>query len=92
MNTQIAEECGKLSEEEQITFPEVIERLTKAGIESYTANLLVPNKIYIGGNKSHEMRMSIKAELHVAATFNQESVVQALRAIQSNQIGYTATA
>ncbi|MFV0341079.1 MAG: hypothetical protein ACK5MA_10730 [Parachlamydiaceae bacterium] len=38
MSFAVAEECGKLSEEEKISFPEVISRLAQSGIESYTVN------------------------------------------------------
>jgi uncharacterized protein YbcV (DUF1398 family) len=88
MNIQIAEECAKLSAEEKITFLEVVARLDKAGIESYAANMLVPNIIYYAGNKTHEVPLTIKAELVVGVIFNQDNIVQALRSIQANKIGY----
>lgn len=88
MNIKIIEECTKLSEEEKITFPEVVERLDKAGIESYVANMLVPNKIYYAKNEAYEVPFSIKAGLEIAEIFNQDKIVQALRAIQGKKIGY----
>jgi uncharacterized protein YbcV (DUF1398 family) len=88
MNINIVEECAKLSEEEKITFPEVVERLNKAGVESYAVNMLVPNKIYYAGNKAHVVPLKIKAALNVAADFNQDHIVQALHDIQSKKIGY----
>jgi uncharacterized protein YbcV (DUF1398 family) len=88
MNIKVAEECSKLSEEEKITFPEVISRLDKAGIESYIANMLMSNKIYYNQNEAHEVHLNIKAERKVAAAFNRDNVVQALRDIQAQKIGY----
>lgn len=88
MNYQIVEECTKLSEEGKITFPEVVGRLDKAGIESYAANLLVPNKIYYAGDESHEVSLKLKADRKVGAAFKQEDVIKALRAIQGSQIDY----
>src|ERR1700722_7449479 len=88
MNIKVAEECTRLSDEEKITFPKVVARLDKAGIESYVAKLLVPNKIYYAGNEAHEVPVNIKAELKIAAAFNQDSIVQALRASQEKKIGY----
>lgn len=88
MDIKVAEECSRLSTEEKITFGEVVGRLDKAGIESYIANLLVPNKIYYAGNEAHETSLNIKTEQKVSATFNRDNVVQAIRAIQANKIGY----
>ena len=88
MDIKVAEECSRLSIEEKITFGDVVGRLDKAGIESYIANMLVPNKIYYAGNEAHEVSLNIKTERKVAATFNRDDVVQALRAIQANKIGY----
>jgi uncharacterized protein YbcV (DUF1398 family) len=88
MDIKVAEECSRLSAEEKITFGEVVGRLDKAGIESYIANMLVPNKIYYAGNEAHEVPLNLKIERKVAATFNRDNVVQAIRTIQANKIGY----
>ncbi len=88
MNFQVVEECTKLSDEGKMTFPETVMRLDKAGIESYAANLLVPNKIYYAGNESHEVSFKLKGGRKVGAAFRQEDVVKAIRAIQANQIDY----
>lgn len=83
-------ECTKLSDEEKITFPEVVLALQKAGIESYVANLLVPNKIYFAKNESFETAVKVTFPLKVGPTFNQDLVIEALRAIQSQKISYQA--
>ena len=88
MNIEIAEECSRLSDKDKITFPEVVARLAQSGIESYAANLLVPNKIYFAGNESHSIPLKLKGERKVANVFKQEGVVEALRAIQGGKIGY----
>lgn len=88
MNYEIAAECTKLSEDEKITFFEVIMRLDKGGIEAYQANLLVPNKVYYQANEAFEVPLNIKSQANVVAPFDQERVITALRSIQSKEIGY----
>lgn len=88
MNIQVVEESVRLSTEEKITFPEVVDRLEKAGIESYMANILASNTVFYEEQETYEVPLNIKAERNVATTFNQENIVQALRAIQAKKIGY----
>lgn len=88
MNTQVVEECVRLSTEEKIIFPEFVNRLDEAGVESYVANMLAPNAVFYEEQEAYEVPLNIKAERNVAAAFNQENIIQALRAIQSKKIGY----
>lgn len=88
MNYEIAAECTKLSEDERITFFEVVMRLDKGGIEAYQANLLVPNKVYYQDNEAFEVPLKVKSQANVIAPFDQQRVIKALRSIQSKEIGY----
>jgi uncharacterized protein YbcV (DUF1398 family) len=88
MNTKIAKECSKLSEEEKITFPEVIAFLDQAGIESYVTNILVPSKIYYAENEAYETPLNYKVKLEVAHFFNQKDIEEAVFSIQANKITY----
>lgn len=88
MNCEVAEECTRLSEEEKISFLEVVMRLEKEGIEGYQANLLIPNKVYYQGIEAYEIPLRITSKARVLYDFDQDKIVKALQAIQSKQVGY----
>lgn len=88
MDINTVEECTKLSDEGKMTFPEAVARLDKAGIESYVTHMLVPNKIYCAGNEVYETPVNFTSELKVASQYNEEKLIQALRAVQSHKIDY----
>ncbi len=87
MHYDVANECTILSDEEKITFPEVIHRLMKAGIELYYADLLHSSKTYYAGNTAHAVAC-LKKHGKVADSFNSEGVVRAIKQIQSGEIKY----
>jgi len=84
---EVAKECTRLSDEEKITFPEVINRLTQAGIELYYADLLAPSKTYYANNTSYTVACSFQSK-NVADSFDREGIVNAIRQTQSGQIQY----
>src|SRR5689334_16388277 len=88
MNYKVAQECTLLSEEEKITFPEVVNRLDKADIELYYVDLLAESKTYYSNNEAFVVPFSIKSDIKVGSVFNADHVEQALRLIQSGQIKY----
>lgn len=88
MNFEVAKECTILSDEETITFPEVIQKLAEAGIESYIADLLTPNKTYFAENIAYTVPCLTKAPREVSAIFDTAGVITAIRAIQSGKIKY----
>ncbi len=45
----VVREMSKASDEERITFPEVVKALMKVGIERYHADLIVGRKTYTKG-------------------------------------------
>jgi len=87
MNHEVVKECTNLSDEEKITFPEVVRRLAEAGIELYYTDLLAPSKTYYANNTSYTVECSFQSK-KVADTFNREGVIDAIRKIQSGQIQY----
>lgn len=88
MNYEVAKECTILSSKEQISFPEVVHRLSQAGIESYYADLLSSTKTYYAGNIAFtdDIKLNFKAE--VSDTFRTEDVINAIRQIQLEEIQY----
>lgn len=88
MNREVAAECTMLSDQEKISFPEVVMKLSKEGFDAYQANLLIPNKVYYHGNEVCEVPLHLKGKPAAVGQFNEEKVVKALRSIQSQQIGY----
>jgi uncharacterized protein YbcV (DUF1398 family) len=87
MNHEVAKECTHLSDEEKITFPEIIHRLSEAGIELYYTDLLAPSKTYYANDTSYTLDCSFQSK-KVADIFNFEGVIDAIRQIQSGQIQY----
>ena len=87
MKFKIAEECSQLSDNEQITFPEVVKRLMDAGIDSYYVDLVAHTKIFYADNQSY----SVKGQHHpapIADNFSAQDVVAAIRQIQQGAIKY----
>ncbi len=88
MNNEVAKECTILSDEEKITFPEVIQRLSQAGIELYYADLLASKKTYYAHQTAYTVDCLPTSKHEVSSFFNQEGVINALRLIQSGKIQY----
>lgn len=87
MKFKIAEECSHLSDNEQITFPEVVKRLMDAGVDSYYVDLVSHTKTFYADNQSY----SVKGSHHAAPigdAFNGQKVVNAIRQIQQGAIKY----
>lgn len=88
MNTQVIDECKKLSLEGKITFPEVIKRLGSVGAERYIMDLVGMRSLCFG----------IQDEVHVSTVdfegpkvsfhFDSEKVQEAIREIQNLRIDY----
>src|SRR5688572_23895805 len=88
MDTNILNECGRLSLEGRITFPQVVARLAQTGVERYRADLVRLEKTYYDApGASHVERMDI-ARLAIGATFSQDDIVTAIRLSQQGAIDY----
>lgn len=84
----VVEECTRISDEERVTFGEVVGRLDAAGVERYHADLLRDDKIYyMPDGSSHRTPNHALAEAP-AAGFSAEGVEAAVRAIQQGRIKY----
>lgn len=85
---KVMQECTDASDQERITFPEVVAKLARAGVERYHADLLRAEKIYyMPSGESHRVQAGqIKAA--PVATFSADGVAAAVRAIQQQQIKY----
>ena len=91
METKIIEalqECTDGSDQERITFPEVVMKLMQAGVERYHADLLRAEKIYylLSGESLRVAAGPIEAT--PANDFVAAGVEAAVRAIQHQKIQY----
>lgn len=90
MDIAILQECTEASDQERITFGEVVGRLIKAGVERYHADLLRHEKIYyMPDGRSHLMACAA-IEKRPADAFSPEGVSAAVRAIQTGKTKYRA--
>lgn len=85
----VVRELTRATDEERITFPEVVKALMEAGVERYHADLLTGTKTYYMPDGSYEI---VQCNLHGAAAlaFSSAGVESAVRAIQQGEIGYGA--
>ncbi len=84
-------ECGRASDEERITFPEVVAKLAAAGIERYRADLVRGERVYfLPDGASVVQEAHAKPGAAAALAFSAEGVARAVRAIQRGEIAYNA--
>ena len=84
----VLEDCTKGSDQERLTFPEVVAKLMAVGIERYHADLLRSDKIYyLPDGSSHRIPAHVIDET-AAISFDASGVDAAVRTIQSGQIKY----
>ena len=88
MDYSIAKECTFLSEQEKITFPEVVQRLAKAEIEFYYADLVAQSKTYYGKHEAFVIPCLKNLEKEGDHQFNADKVAEAIRLIQMGKIQY----
>lgn len=89
MNTQVADRCSKESLEKNLPFPEVVRRLSEAGVEHYFADLIRKNKIHYGMNGDvHSVSMPFEGLGSIPEEFDAEAVRMSLGAIQRREISY----
>jgi uncharacterized protein YbcV (DUF1398 family) len=85
---EAVQECTDASDQERVTFPEVVAKLAGAGIERYHADLLRAEKIYyLPSGESQRVQAAPIAAVPPAA-FTADGVAAAVRAIQRQQIKY----
>ena len=93
MNANVKEvmfEASRASDEERVTFGEVVMNLMQAGIERYHADLLRGDKTYYLPNGESEVVTGDAVDVVPAEAFSASGVDSAVRAIQAGQIQYKA--
>ena len=84
----VIEECTRGSDEERMSFPEVVSKLMSVGVERYHADLVRREKTYYLGN-GDSLVVEVKARHgQPAASFSAAQTEAAVRASQARQIGY----
>ncbi len=83
-------ECTRASDEERVTFPEVVKKLIGAGVERYHADLLRSEKTYYLPSGESEVVASHIGGIVPSQEFSAQGVDAAVRAIQAGKIQYKA--
>jgi uncharacterized protein YbcV (DUF1398 family) len=83
----VVREMSEASDEERITFPEVVKALMEVGIERYHADLVTGRKTYYLADGDFEGVEGNKFG-GTAMTFSAEDVEKAVRAIQRQESAY----
>ncbi|MFZ0557719.1 MAG: DUF1398 family protein [Methylovirgula sp.] len=83
----VVREMTKASDEERISFPEVVKNLMAAGVERYHADFITSTRTYYLPDGSFEVVHGHKPSVP-AQKFSAEGVEKALRAIQAQKIQY----
>lgn len=85
---EVMQECTDASDQERVTFPEVVRKLAQAGVERYHADLLRAEKIYyLPSGESHRVQ-ALDVQTNPATAFTASGVEAAIRAIQLQTIQY----
>lgn len=89
MDQKVKKECSAVSNGE-VSFPEVIQRLTKMGVESYYTDLVSDTKIYYCKNDSFAVSCFSAPTTEIASTFHKEGVAKAVEEVRARKINYSA--
>jgi uncharacterized protein YbcV (DUF1398 family) len=81
-------ECTKASDEQRVTFPQVVGQLMAAGVERYHADLLRAEKTYYMPNDESEVVSAAATDTTPPGNFSATGVAAAVRAIQHQAIQY----
>ena len=88
MNTEAMRKALEESQAGKLTFPEVVQMMAGAGVESYFADLIRgEERFYTADGESHVEKMA-PLPGKVADKFSQADIVTALRAVQADRIRY----
>jgi uncharacterized protein YbcV (DUF1398 family) len=89
MNVQtVVEECTRGSDEERLSFPQVVGKLMEAGVERYHADLIRGEKTYYLPDGQSIVVHAKPHSWKPAAAFSAAGVDAAVRAVQKQQIQY----
>ena len=84
----VMEECTRASDEERVTFGEVVMKLIEAGVERYHADLLRAQKTYFLPNDKSLVVAGAPVAGKAPSAFSAAGVEAAVRAIQGRAIQY----
>jgi uncharacterized protein YbcV (DUF1398 family) len=88
MNTATITECMTLSFADT-PFPQVVQRLVGAGVQSYTADLIkLRNTYYDAGGEAFDENLPLKDGPAIAPSFDSAAIAATVKAIQRGEIGY----
>ena len=84
----LVQDCTAASDEERIAFPAAVGMLMQAGVERYHADLLRAEKTYYLPDGESEIVKAARIGTIPAPQFSASEVEAAIRASQSQTIGY----
>jgi uncharacterized protein YbcV (DUF1398 family) len=88
-NVEVAiQACTHGSDEERMSFPEVVATLQEVGVERYHADLVRSEKTYYLPSGESAVVPAKPTRQQPASTFSAADTAVAIRAIQAQQIGY----
>jgi uncharacterized protein YbcV (DUF1398 family) len=82
------EECVRRSHDGSISFAEVVEKLTKLGVETYLADYRRRENIYYFPSGETYAIKTAPPEAQVSDTFDAEEIGEAVRGAQSGAVKY----
>lgn len=87
---EVVRACTLASDEEWVTFGEVVARLGAAGVERYHADLVRAEKVYYTPDGASEATPCRPVDGAFAEAFSAAGVESAVRAVQAGEIAYGA--
>lgn len=84
----VMHEVAKRSHEGTIPFPEVVGKLTQAGVEQYLADLRRGSRTFYMPNRDSHVEESSSPAVAIGEQFAEVEIVKALRTIQRGEIDY----
>jgi uncharacterized protein YbcV (DUF1398 family) len=84
----IIQECTDASDQDRTSFPEVVMKLMRAGVERYHADLVRAEKTYYLPSGESKRTAAVPVEAAPAQTFLAHKVAAAVKAIQQNKLQY----
>ena len=88
MDTKTMREVAEQTDAGQMTFPQGLQRLMAAGVESYLVDFAARRKThYLAGGETHAESMALNVDA-IAPEFSAAKLVEAIRAAQADAIRY----
>jgi uncharacterized protein YbcV (DUF1398 family) len=84
----VMREVARRSHEGTIPFPEVVGKLTEAGVEQYFADLRRGSRTFYMPNGDSHVEESSSPAVSIGEQFSEADIVSALRTIQRGEIDY----